>query len=52
MNQIASQPGITEIKRLHFVPTQIFNNSRKGEFRNKTRDLFIFSGFLFHLGKG
>lgn len=32
MNQIASQPGITEVKRLRMAKTQIFNNQREGEF--------------------
>jgi len=26
MNQIAAQPSITEVKRLHIAKTQIFNN--------------------------
>lgn len=37
IGSIASQPNITEVKRLHFVPTQIFNNSKKGVFRFKKK---------------
>ena len=35
MNQIATQPGITEVKRLRVAKTQIFNNRSEGELRTK-----------------
>jgi len=33
MNQIATQPDITRVKRLRKAKTQIFNNRGEGEFR-------------------
>lgn len=33
MNQIATKPGITEVKRLRRAKTQIFNNRSEGELR-------------------
>lgn len=44
MNQIATQPGITEVKPLRRAKTQIFNNRSEGELRTiKTLQINIFN---------
>jgi len=40
MNQIATQPGITEFKRLRTANTQIFNDPSEGELRTIRINIF------------